>query len=269
MEGLFRFATLAAALALCLFAAGCIHSDIERSGMVDGHFWCERVADQPSQSFVEELTSELLTLGSNVSEDEATRLADVSVRHSEVLRRRWRMVKPIELHNMLVNLGLRPRGLCYQCAEAMYLRLRDLDLKTFDLHWGVAHKGDLWLEHSGVIVTQKGRPFSEGLVLDAWRHSGRLRWARVQDDRYPWVEMIKWKFTDPAASNAKIALARRTEERHVLKEGLAVRDKSLADEAAHDSTQRAGIGAAAARGSVEAVSSKQLSAMVTTRSNPQ
>ena len=36
---------------------------------------------------------------------------------------------------------------------ALAHRLHELDLKTVDLHWGVAHKGDLWLEHSGVIVT--------------------------------------------------------------------------------------------------------------------
>jgi hypothetical protein len=154
------------------------------------------VADQVDQDHIDELRSELLALGDGVSEEEATLLADKAIRHAEYLRQQYRMVRPIELHNVLVNLGLRKRGLCYQCAEDMYVCVRDLKLKTIDLHWGVAHKGDLWLEHSGVIVTAKGRPFSEGLVLDAWRHSGRLRWAWVDSDRYPWVKMFKRKFME-------------------------------------------------------------------------
>jgi hypothetical protein len=206
ISGLFKcgvVVTLAAAL------GGCIRSDYERRGIVDGRYWCERVADDPTQPYIDELRSELLALGPDVSEEEATVLAEVSVRHAEYIRRKWGMVRPIELHNTLVNLGLRPRGLCYQCAEAMYERLHALDLKTFDLHWGVAHKGDLWLEHSGVIVTAKGRPFEDGVVVDAWRHSGRLRWARVTGDRYPWVEMIKWKYPDTARLAGETAVARR------------------------------------------------------------
>jgi len=195
MEG-DRFLACGVAVVLAAALGGCIHSDSERSGVVDGHYWTERVADDPTQPYIDELRSELLALGPDVSEEEATVLADVAVHHAEHIRRKWGMVRPIELHNTLVNLGLRPRGLCYQCAEAMYERLHALDLKTVDLHWGVAHKGDLWLEHSGVIVTAKGRPFEDGVVVDAWRHSGRLRWARVTGDRYPWVEMIKWKYPD-------------------------------------------------------------------------
>jgi len=195
MEG-YRFLGCGVAVVLAFSLGGCIHSDSERSGVVDGRQWCERVADDPTQPYIDALRSELLALGPEVSEAEATLLAEVSVRHAEYIRRKWGIVRPIELHNTLVNFGLRKRGLCYQCAEAMYERLHALDLKTVDLHWGVAHKGDMWLEHSGVIVTAKGRPFDDGLVVDAWRHSGRLRWARVTGDRYPWAEMLKWKYPD-------------------------------------------------------------------------
>jgi hypothetical protein len=43
-------------------------------------------------------------------------------------------------------------------------------------------------EHNSVVVTAKGQPFQQGLVLDAWRHSGRLHWTPVIADRYPWEE---------------------------------------------------------------------------------
>jgi hypothetical protein len=184
---------------LSCLAGGCFHSDAHRSGYTDdGKFWKEQVADHVRADYIDALRQDILALGNEgeVDPDEAALLADTSVRHGMELARQYRMVRPIEIHNTLVNLGLRQRGLCYQTAEDMYVRLRELDLKTLQLHWGVAHKGDLWLEHSGVIVTARGRPFSSGLVLDAWRHSGRLRWAWVGEDRYPWVKMFKRKFPE-------------------------------------------------------------------------
>ena len=198
MEGRQRLALrVAFVLTAAVALGGCIHSDKHRSGVIDGRPWSERVADRPDRQHIDALKSELLTLGEPVSEAEAERLAGAAVRHADNLRRQYRMVRPVEFHNVLVNLGLRKRGLCYQCAEDIYACVRDLRLRTFDLHWGVAYKGDLWLEHSGVIVTAKGRPFAEGIVLDAWRHAGRLRWARVRDDRYPWVKMYKRNLLPP------------------------------------------------------------------------
>lgn len=196
MRGLLTFLTVCAAACL---AGGCFHSDYHRSGYTeDGKYWSERVADHVSEPYIDELRGEILSLGDEgeVDPGEAQLLADTAVRYGMVLARSYHMVRPIEIHNAMVNLGLRKRGLCYQTAEDMYVRLRELDLQTLRLHWGVAHRGDLWLEHSGVIVTARDRPFSEGLVLDAWRHSGRLRWARVGGDRYPWVEMFKGKFPE-------------------------------------------------------------------------
>jgi hypothetical protein len=182
----------------CL-TGGCFHSDAHRRGYTDdGKYWQERVADHVRPDYINDLRDDILALGSEgeVDPDEAALLAETSVRSGMELAHQYRMVKPIEIHNTLVNLGLRKRGLCFQTAEDMYVRLRELNLKTLQLHWGVAHKDDLWLEHSGVIVTARGRPFSSGLVLDAWRHSGRLRWAWVGGDRYPWVKMFKGKFPE-------------------------------------------------------------------------
>jgi hypothetical protein len=60
-------------------------------------------------------------------------------------------------------------------------------LKTFDLWWGVAYKGNAWREHSTLVMTAKGKPFDSGILLDPWRNSGELFWSRVpQDDDYPW-----------------------------------------------------------------------------------
>src|SRR4051812_13030191 len=107
MEGFLRLFNWSVALALGVTLGGGIPSDSERRGVVDGRYWCERVADDPTQPYIDELRSELLALGPDVSEEEAAVLADVAVRHAEHIRREWGIVKPIELHNTLVNLGLR------------------------------------------------------------------------------------------------------------------------------------------------------------------
>src|SRR5687767_8448408 len=121
MEGRTRLIPhLAFALLACVGAGGCIHSDTARSGVIEGRPWSERVADRPDPPHIDQLRSELLALG-DVSAEEAAVLADAAVRHAEKLRRSYRMVRPIEVHNVLVNLGLRKRGLCYQCAEDMYV----------------------------------------------------------------------------------------------------------------------------------------------------
>jgi hypothetical protein len=68
-------------------------------------------------------------------------------------------------------------------------RLQALGLRTFELHWGVAHKGSELREHNSVVITALRQPFEEGLVLDPWRNSGDLYWAVVATDSYPWVPL--------------------------------------------------------------------------------
>ena len=106
--------------------------------------------------------------------------------YSERSPSRTGMVRPVELHNVLVNLGLRRGGLCYEYAECMLAELRELPLTTLELQRGIAWKDDLWNEHNCVVVTAIGQPFESGVVLDAWRNGGRLRWAPVRMDHYPW-----------------------------------------------------------------------------------
>jgi hypothetical protein len=64
-----------------------------------------------------------------------------------------------------------------------------LDLKTYQLHWGVAYRGSELREHNSVVITARGEPFETGMVLDPWRNSGDLYWALIQTDTYPWVEL--------------------------------------------------------------------------------
>ena len=134
------------------------------------------------------LTDRLLQLDSRVDPDEATRLAETAVQQSAALAREFRAVRPAWLGNYMVNLGLRDRGLCYDWANALYPRLYKLGLRTLDLHLAVAHM-DTKREHNCIVLTAQRQPFAEGLVLDAWRHSGRLWFGGVSSDKYPWVPL--------------------------------------------------------------------------------
>lgn len=197
---------------LLLACAGCSTFDTAHSGLMDGHPWAERVALEVGPKSVLALRDDLLALGQTPpgeattagehattqpaapSEGEALLLASGAIQHAADLAKSYGQVEPIELHNSMVRMGLRPRGLCYQYGEDMMAYLRGLHLKTFDLYWAVADRDSLLHAHSSVVVTARGHPFEEGLVLDPWRHAGRLRWARVTQDRYPWVNLTEWKW---------------------------------------------------------------------------
>lgn len=109
----------------------------------------------------------------------------VPMRYSIQLAHEYRVVRPALFHNVLVNVGLKKRGLCYQWAGDLAIRFRQLDLGTLEFHPAVARR-DTLREHNGIVVCARGDPFEAGIILDAWRHSGRLYWDYVVQDRYPW-----------------------------------------------------------------------------------
>jgi hypothetical protein len=143
---------------------------------------------QSADSFaVELLRGEIQSLSPAVRADEARKLAQSAHAASRQLAREYQVLGPPLFHNFLVNTGLRKRGLCFHWARDLLVRLDRLKLKTLELHWGGARAGTL-REHNCVVVTAKGQPFEQGIVLDCWRHSGRLFFSRIATDHYPWIE---------------------------------------------------------------------------------
>lgn len=132
------------------------------------------------------LEQELIALNATVDETDAQILAETAVRESAVLAKEYQLVRPALAHNLMVVLGMRKRGLCHHWTQDLMKRLEALNLKSFQLHWGVAYRGSELREHNSVVVTARGQDFFEGIVLDPWRNSGNLYWARVADDSYPW-----------------------------------------------------------------------------------
>jgi hypothetical protein len=134
------------------------------------------------------LGENIAALGPKVRRDEARQLAECAYATTAKLRRDYGVLGPALFHNFLVHVGIRKRGLCFQWAEDLLAQLDALKATTLELHWAEARARTL-RENNCIVVTAKGQPFREGIVLDPWRQAGHLFWAPVPADHfYPWVE---------------------------------------------------------------------------------
>ena len=138
---------------------------------------------------VSALQTDLVMLNGHSDREEAGRVAETAIGYSAELAAEYRLVRPAVLHNLFVRMGFRDRGLCYQWTEDLLRRLQSLNLKTYQLYWAVAHRGSELREHNSVVITARGQPFEDGIVLDPWRNSGDLYWSKVDTDLYPWREL--------------------------------------------------------------------------------
>jgi hypothetical protein len=134
------------------------------------------------------LIAGLIQLSPSVSPDEARRVAFTAYTTGRQLAAEWRMVSPATMQSFLIHIGKRKAGHCFQYANELLLRLDALKLRTFDLHWAECNPRN-FDEHNVIAVTARGQPFQQGIVLDNWRHSGRLVWGPVKGDPpYRWEE---------------------------------------------------------------------------------
>jgi hypothetical protein len=120
--------------------------------------------------------------------DEAQRVATCAYTTGQELQREWRVVWPAGVQNFLVNTGRRKGGLCFQWATELLIRLDAMKLKTLEFHWAESFAG-LPSEHNVIVVTAKGQPFAQGILLDNWRYGGNLVYGPVAaDPNYRWTE---------------------------------------------------------------------------------
>lgn len=102
------------------------------------------------------------------------------------LSQRWNVGSAI-FTNFLINLGLKEKGFCYHYVAKLRRSLLNRAWNRFDVRWGTAWEFS-FRESNTLVITAKGRPFEEGLVIDPWRTAGRPFWTPVKGDRFPWVE---------------------------------------------------------------------------------
>lgn len=139
-----------------------------------------------SDSEAQALEQALRELPGGVGADEARRVARVALAATRELAQRYRPLRPAPLGNLAYHLGLRERALCCHWAEDLLDPLEGAERDALSVHWVVAHRGDRWREHNAILLLPHGAAPEDGLVLDAWRNSGRLYWTRLGADRYPW-----------------------------------------------------------------------------------
>jgi hypothetical protein len=133
------------------------------------------------------LEQAILALGPGVDPEEAARAARIAYDHTDVLVQQYQITDPPLIHNMKVNAGLRPRGLCWHWAEDIENRLAAENFTTLDMHRAIANADVAFrIDHSTAIISAKGDDMYDGLVLDPWRTGGEMVWAPTRDDKYPW-----------------------------------------------------------------------------------
>ena len=139
---------------------------------------------------VAELRAQIMTLGPNVDPEEAGRAAKIAFSYTRELAIAYEITDPPLLHNTKVNMGLRPRGLCWHWAEDMEDRLDAEGFKTLEMHRAIANSENRFrIDHSTAIISAMGDTYRDGIVLDPWRLGGVLTHVRTMEDPdYEWDE---------------------------------------------------------------------------------
>lgn len=140
-----------------------------------------------------ELTRALQSLGPGVDPDEARRAAEIAYGHSARLAAQYNVTTTAIIHNMLVNSGVKERGVCVHYAEDMQARLDQENFQTLSVLRAIAEpKNEFRIDHSTAVIAAKGGGIYQGIVLDPWRHGGELFWsATTEDPRYDWEPRMK------------------------------------------------------------------------------
>ncbi len=143
----------------------------------------------PTDTDAADLARAIRSLDTHIDPAEAERAAQIAYFYPLQLAREYEVTDPPLLHNTKVNMGLRPRGLCWHWAEDMERRLKQEGFETLVIHRAIANSDVLLrIDHSTAIVAAKGDGMYDGIVLDPWRKgAGRLTWMRtLEDDQYEW-----------------------------------------------------------------------------------
>jgi hypothetical protein len=184
-----RFVYCGVLTAAVLFLYNCAGIEPSRKTWDEIPKACDQAQTDQYWENVKNLQEQLAALDERTDKTEAWLISETSIHYSLILSNEYRLVRPALLHNMLVKFGLRDRGLCYHWTTDLMTCLKELDLKSYRLHWGVAYRGSNLREHNSVVVTARDQDFEKGIILDPWRYSGDLYWALVKKDKYPWREL--------------------------------------------------------------------------------
>jgi hypothetical protein len=138
-------------------------------------------ASARDEGSIKDLRKALIALSPDVDPREAELLSATAHTMSRQLAREYGVTLFPGFQNFLVNVGAREKGFCAHYTRDIGTRLKEFRFKTLVLHWGAAY-AKLNDENNALVVTARGQPFQDGIVLDAWRRAGRLWWSPVKKD---------------------------------------------------------------------------------------
>ena len=131
---------------------------------------------------INDLRNALMALSPRtVDPREAALLSETAHRTSRQLAREYGVTGDPAIHNYLINIGVKKKGICADYTRDIGARLKEFRFKTLVLHWGAAYAKESD-ENNALVVTARNQPFLDGIVLDGWRRGGRLFWCPVKDD---------------------------------------------------------------------------------------
>jgi hypothetical protein len=159
--------------------------------LVQGCATSRSQADLPpmiEQQRIAELNLAIRSLSDDIDPHEASLAARIALEYTRQLAQEYEISSSPVTHNFLVNIGVKPRGLCVDWTSDLLARLQQEHFYSLQLHWGIANYENAFrLEHSTVIISARGDSLNQGLVLDPWRQGGQLFWApTLQDPTYRW-----------------------------------------------------------------------------------
>ncbi|GAB4302887.1 MAG: hypothetical protein Kow0058_17100 [Roseovarius sp.] len=139
---------------------------------------------------IAELTQAFIALDPAVVDPaEAARAARAVYTYVDQLVVEYQIEDSPLVHNTKVNMGIKPRGLCWHWAHDLDLRLQMERFRTLEIHRAIANYNNIRLEHSTTLLGPKGGRMEDAIVLDPWRKGGELVWKIAREDtRYNWTE---------------------------------------------------------------------------------
>ncbi len=135
---------------------------------------------------IELLTEAITQLSKNIKPEEAKQSSKLLISTTYDLGKEYNMVSPAKYHNLLVNIGLKDRGLCCHWTEDLHFKLRKINPTSIKFDWVVARHGDILREHNSVVIFSADSTWEEGLIFDPWRKAGDPYWGILAQDNYPW-----------------------------------------------------------------------------------
>ncbi len=135
---------------------------------------------------VQKLSKEIASLSPTIDKDEALDIALFSTSYTKKLANSYKLVGFPKFQNFLINIGLRKKGYCYNYANDLAAALLRRGYKSVSIY-RAAHKRFTYFEHNCVVITPKERN-DIGVILDGWRHAGKLYFDYMKSDRkhYNW-----------------------------------------------------------------------------------